>query len=669
MREYEQLAEEFLREQMTVYKRAINPLNRFLVKSFGRYLKRVLSHEEQIEAEDETAFRISNNKDQPLKIALITEEVGHLTGGRYYAWFIATALCEIGLDVTVYTNQPPVFQDNFKLYKQPEIKVITQKARELETIDIKADVYVGSPISGNIAAARLGEKYKKPSFAIIFDPFPMMEKYLGRRSYAGWGELVPILKKSNCNIISLCQTTSEFIYDWLNKRRDQVFYIHPCINNREKDLAKIPNKSDYVVFISRMVKHKRFDHVLQAVKGTGVKLKVISSVDGQKSDKMVESMGLKDQVEFCWKISDKEKFEIIYGARAVINGAIFEGFGLWAAEALACGVPVVCYDYPTLKEIQDTAGDSGMYFAEWDNPQSLTDQLRKCLTEKRNLTPTNAFNFEVMQSKIEDIFNYEPKIGVITIALNEEKFIAASLKSVIKYPNIKRVAVVEGAVNLFVHGANKEGLSIDNTPTEVLGVIKQAHGEKIVYERNGWATDKSALRNRALELLGKDIDYVLVVDADEVWKPEDLDKLVAAIKQYPHIGVFLFPHYHFWKQKDLLATGSNWNVYLFRCFKFEDKTLRWDRHEMPVVDKNGRYINKIDGFINLPEVHVYHYGYLKDSKDVLNKLEYYKKRDRHLQVKDTFTDWKQGDPTSTTHGGGDVIKFEGTHPDEVKNII
>jgi len=232
------------------------------------------------------------------------------------------------------------------------------------------------------------------------------------------------------------------------------------------------------------------------------------------------------------------------------------------------------------------------------------------------------------------------------------------------------VAVVEGAVNLFAHAATEDGLSLDDTADKVFGVQRRENGDKIIYERYGWALDKSELRNRALMLLGRDITHVLVVDGDEVWKQEDLDKLVQAMRENPKTGVFLFNLYHFWKQKDLIAVGGQWDSTLFRCFKYHNKALHWKLHQLPVVDSEGRFINVTDGSLKLDNVHVYHFGYMKSEKNVQDKLEFYRKRDGGtLTVKDTWTNWKTGQPTQPTHGGGTAVKFNGELPEEVRDIV
>jgi hypothetical protein len=255
------------------------------------------------------------------------------------------------------------------------------------------------------------------------------------------------------------------------------------------------------------------------------------------------------------------------------------------------------------------------------------------------------------------------------IALNEEQFIGASLRAVMKNPNVKKIAVIEGAVNLFAHAATNEGLSVDNTAQKVYEVVTEKNGHKIIYDQYGWASDKSELRNRALTLLGKGITHVLVVDADEVWETTQLNKLIDEIKKHPKTGVFMFRHLHFWKKKNLVAVGSQWDAHLFRCFRYYDKSLHWDRHELPVVNSQGRMINKIDGLI-VVDAQLHHYGYLKSEKRVLEKLEYYKKRDTMLKVdKNIYLDWKPGSETQPTHHGGTAIPYTGKHPEEVKGII
>jgi glycosyltransferase involved in cell wall biosynthesis len=291
------------------------------------------------------------------------------------------------------------------------------------------------------------------------------------------------------------------------------------------------------------------------------------------------------------------------------------------------------------------------------------------LKEEKYRDWNSFFSFDGMVNRMREVFQVDPKIGVVTIALNEDKFIKASLQSVIKHPSVKKVVVIEGAVKLFSHAASEIGLSVDNTQEAIAEVMRGPQGHKILYERYLWAEDKSELRNRALELLPKDITHVLVVDGDEVWKPEDLDKLVQTMRENPNAGMFSFNFLHFWKKKNLIATGGQWNSHLFRCFKYTDKSLHWKNHGAPVVNAEGKSIDETDGAVLVKGIYVYHYGAMKEEKRIIEKLEFYKKRDTKLDVKNTWSKWKPGQETQWTHGNGTAEEFRGTHPEELKGII
>jgi glycosyltransferase involved in cell wall biosynthesis len=633
---------------------------RALVEVFKEFKKKepqplnvILEPSEEVELEED-------------KIIFLTEDTQHITGGRYYSWWLATAIQASGQDVIIYTNRQPVFLDEFKDYPQPEVRIV----KEIAKVNVKGKAYVGSPIVGNLAAVKLGEKFNKPTFVEIFDPFPMMSKYRGNHNWQGWDELLKTMKKPHVKIISLCETTSFYIYEWLNKTKKQVLEVNPCVNSKERDKVPQQEKQNWITFISRLDFHKKLDHVLEALKDTDCELHVITSIDGIQFPKMVREHGLTNRVIIHKFVSDKEKFEIIKKSKAVINAAIFEGFGIWLTEALSCGVPVVCYDYPTFKEIAEKIDKKHrkIYFAKYNDPKDLKKQLQKALKDEDFTKGTKNFDFEVMVDRVKEVFEPEPKIGVITIALNEEEYIGASLRSVIKQKNVAKVAVVEGCVSLNESQATTNGLSKDNTAQKVLEVVGSENGNKIVYDKYGWAGSKSELRNRALQLLGREMDYIMVVDADEVWKTEDFEKLVKFIKKNKDASIVWYPAYHFWKQKDLIAVGSQWDAYLFRFFKYEDKSLYWLKHECPVVNENGDCVSKLGKEAKFDSIHFYHYGAMKPEEKIKAKLEYYAKRDKDLKVKDTWSNWKKGKDTQWTHGGGTVAKFEGKHPIEVLDL-
>src|SRR5262249_14493042 len=91
----------------------------------------------------------------------------------------------------------------------------------------------------------------------------------------------------------------------------------------------------------------------------------------------VRELGLTDAVRFPGYVPDAELALWYNSARVFVYPSLYEGFGLPALEALACGVPVVAANTSALPEV---VGDAGLLV----DPQSeaaLAEALRTVLTD------------------------------------------------------------------------------------------------------------------------------------------------------------------------------------------------------------------------------------------------------------------------------------------------
>jgi hypothetical protein len=66
-------------------------------------------------------------------------------------------------------------------------------------------------------------------------------------------------------------------------------------------------------------------------------------------------------------VDEAEKLRLLRTCRAVVQGSVFEGFGMPVLEALAQGAPLACSDLPPFREIAHTAA---LYFNPRD-PESI----------------------------------------------------------------------------------------------------------------------------------------------------------------------------------------------------------------------------------------------------------------------------------------------------------
>jgi glycosyltransferase involved in cell wall biosynthesis len=81
-------------------------------------------------------------------------------------------------------------------------------------------------------------------------------------------------------------------------------------------------------------------------------------------EKLVADMGTTGLVKFLGRVDHEEKVRLLQTCEAYLQPSIFEGFGVAAAEAVACGAPVIATRVGTLPEV---LGDD----AVWMNERSI----------------------------------------------------------------------------------------------------------------------------------------------------------------------------------------------------------------------------------------------------------------------------------------------------------
>lgn len=72
---------------------------------------------------------------------------------------------------------------------------------------------------------------------------------------------------------------------------------------------------------------------------------------------VVERLGLTGQVVLTGFVSDGDKLALYQGAALYVTPSLYEGFGLSALEAMACGVPTIASNRTSLPEV---VGDGGL---------------------------------------------------------------------------------------------------------------------------------------------------------------------------------------------------------------------------------------------------------------------------------------------------------------------
>ncbi len=168
--------------------------------------------------------------------------------------------------------------------------------------------------------------------------------------------------------------------------------IYPPVDTDTFVPSAVPIDDGYFLSVGRLVSYKRFDLVIAAAKAVGRPLIIIGR--GRQLAKLRRLVN-NDSITFVTEHLTDEKMRAYYQRCHAFVFAGDEDFGIAAAEANACGKPVICYSESGIGEIVRD-GVTGLFFRE-QTVRSLINAMRQFETMvfSANACRKNAERFSV----------------------------------------------------------------------------------------------------------------------------------------------------------------------------------------------------------------------------------------------------------------------------------
>ena len=192
----------------------------------------------------------------------------------------------------------------------------------------------------------------------ITDNIPFIElpnKFLA--FLARLGEKLMLLLYKRTPVVTVSESTKK---DLERHGFKKIYIVHNGVNfDGLQRLAGNPGKkADYplVLYLGRIKRYKRLDHLLRAFKVVLEKVpeaRLVIAGGGtalNEMQKLANDLGIKKYVEFTGPVSEREKAELLHKAWIFVNPSMKEGWGITVIEANVCGTPVVAYDVPGLRD-------------------------------------------------------------------------------------------------------------------------------------------------------------------------------------------------------------------------------------------------------------------------------------------------------------------------------
>jgi glycosyltransferase involved in cell wall biosynthesis len=122
-----------------------------------------------------------------------------------------------------------------------------------------------------------------------------------------------------------------------------------------------PTGSSYALYVGNVMPHKNLLRLLEAFAAPELRSRRLvvcgwgrrPHVETVKA--RVAALGLGPRLEWRPYATDDELVRLYQGARMLLLPSLYEGFGLTALEAMACGTPVIAANLSSLPELVDSA--------------------------------------------------------------------------------------------------------------------------------------------------------------------------------------------------------------------------------------------------------------------------------------------------------------------------
>jgi glycosyltransferase involved in cell wall biosynthesis len=368
-----------------------------------------------------------------LRIALLGyRSHPHVGGQGIYLQYLSKALVELGHSVDIISGPPyPALDSRVNLIKLPSLDLYAVKhptrALRFKHLTSFTDTYEWwSKLSGSFAepytfGRRLVKYFRKkqPKYDIVHDNQSLCYGLLSlqKMNYCVIATVHhPITFDKNLALAAATTKTQRWLierwYNFLRMQKRVTQKLHHVITVSKQSqtdieaafhrpintIQVIPNGIDTDIFKPNSSIQPTPWRILttsssdQPIKGFGVLLNAFAHIvrefpearlivvgklkeDGASQTEL-KKLQLENHIEFMQGISTLQLVEEYAKACCAVVPSLYEGFGLPAGEALACGTPLICSDGGALPEVVGNAA----YSVKAGDVAELTNALRELLT-------------------------------------------------------------------------------------------------------------------------------------------------------------------------------------------------------------------------------------------------------------------------------------------------
>jgi glycosyltransferase involved in cell wall biosynthesis len=154
-----------------------------------------------------------------------------------------------------------------------------------------------------------------------------------------------------------------------------------------------------LVTVGRLVARKGLNNLIEIIKSLGNKnLKLVVIGDGPEKNGLQEQandLGLQSHIRFMGYVNDTMKFKLLSVSDIYASTSNHEGFGIVFLEAMAAGLPVICYNKGGQSDF--LKDEQTGYLVEHGDKELFRDRLKELCEEKMLREKISNFNHVYIQ--------------------------------------------------------------------------------------------------------------------------------------------------------------------------------------------------------------------------------------------------------------------------------
>jgi glycosyltransferase involved in cell wall biosynthesis len=236
------------------------------------------------------------------------------------------------------------------------------------------------------------------------------ESNLVKRRYYEW-IVRPAIHKAH-KVLTVSEFSKREIVDWSGVSPEKVIVAHPGVGPVfTSDGPHHEEDRPYLLYVGNRKPHKNIARMMRALSASGLAPDIrlmLSGDQNRETIQLIENSGLDSSaVRFLGNMPDERMARYYRGAMAVLIPSLYEGFGLPALEAMACGTAVLAGNRTSLPEV---VGDAGL-LVDPEDEAAIAHGIRRLAEDeglreelgKRGIRNSARFSWEIAARQIKGL--------------------------------------------------------------------------------------------------------------------------------------------------------------------------------------------------------------------------------------------------------------------------